>query len=544
LRTSIAHRWRMCWFLAAVLAHLLRLNSLVLAQHSSAMAIVVAGTVHNSHGKPLPDVAMSLQENGQSTPILAKTNADGTFILFLSQPGTYVLKAQKPGWRDAIKDNLILSKGRTEVNLVLEKSSDVTSSGMEFSDQPNFTVAGVTDSSQAGGHGSDAGQRTSEALARRTVRMNRVSDRLLADDIAGRKPSGSENELRKAIAQSPGSFDANRQLGELYFLSGRFREAVPLFEAASQIKPDDYANNYDLALSYREISNYARARELVQKMLAQTDKAELHSVLGDLNERVGDPLNAVGEYEKAVRMNPSEPNYFEWGTELLLHRAVAPATEVLTKGSSLHPDSIRMLAALGAALYAAGSYEQAASRVCTASDLKPSDPDPYLFLGKMEETAPAPLSCVEEKLARFVQTQPENALAHYYYAMALVKRAKETGDVAVAQPAEGLLKEAVTIDPNLAEGYLQLGILYAGRDSYKEAIGAYQKAIDLNPQLADAHYRLGVAYQRTGHQAEAQREFQAHQQVQKSEAAAVERQRNEVQQFLIVLRDQPAAKQK
>jgi hypothetical protein len=55
---------------------------------------------------------------------------------------------------------------------------------------------------------------------------------------------------------------------------------------------------------------------------------------------------------------------------------------------------------------------------------------------------------------------------------------------------------------------------------------------------------LGVAYQRTGDQAKAQQEFQTHQQVEKTEAAAVERQRREVQQFLIVLKEQPATPQK
>ena len=42
---------------------------------------------------------------------------------------------------------------------------------MEFADKPNFTVAGVTDWTAVGGHGSDATLRTSEALARETVTL-------------------------------------------------------------------------------------------------------------------------------------------------------------------------------------------------------------------------------------------------------------------------------------------------------------------------------------------------------------------------------------
>jgi tetratricopeptide (TPR) repeat protein len=520
---------------------------LTFAQTPALPAITVVGTVRNSAGEPIIDVSVLLQEQGQDSPIRAKTNTDGTFVLSVQRGGSYTLKAHKTGWRDAVKGNLSLSTGKTEVNLVLEKIADSTPSGMEFSDQPTFTVAGVTDSSQAGGHGSDAGLRTSEALARQTIALKadkgEVTDRLLADDIAGRKLNGSENDLLATLARSPNEFDTNRHLGEFYFLSRKYREAIPLFEAAHRIKPHDYSNGYDLALSYRAIGDYAKAREQATKMLVKTDKAELHALLGSLDERLGDPLNAVHEYEQAARMDPTEQNYFEWGTELLLHRAVTPATQVLTKGSSLYPTSVRMSAGLGAALYAGGLYEQAAARLCAASDLQPADSDPYLFLGKMEEASPAPLPCVEQKMARFSETQPANAWAHYYYAMALLKRAKESGDSSIT-PVESLLKKAVLIDPKLSQAYMQLGNLYSGRNDYAQAIGNYQKAIEVNPQLTEAHYRLGVAYQRVGDQVKARQEFQAHQQAEKNEAATVERQRREVQQFLIVLKDQPATPQK
>ena len=543
MQLPICNRSRQWYWLRAIFVFLFSL--LAIAQNSSQSPITITGSVQNQAGKPVADVVLSIQEKGQASPTLTKTNTDGTFILSVPHAGTYTLKAQKSGWHDSVKENLVLSTPKTEMNLVLEKTTD---SGMEFSDQPNFTVAGVTDSSQAGGHGSDAGLRTSETLARQTVALKsetgETTDRLLADDVAGRKPNGAEDELRSALGHAPESFDTNRRLGEFYFLSGKYREAIPPLEAAHQIKPDDFANSYDLALSYRENGDYVKAREQVQKMLVMKDKAELHALLGNLDERLGDPLHAVQEYEQAARMDPSEQNYFEWGSELLLHRAVGPATEVFTKGSALHSDSVRMLAGLGAALYAGGFYEEAANRVCAASDLKPADPNPYLFLGKMEETVPVPLPCVEQKMAQFVQTRPGDALAYYYYAMTLLKRSKDSGDPAIAQPAESLLKKALVIDPKLGQAYLQLGTLSFGRNDYPQAISNYQKAIEVSPELSQAHYRLGVAYQRTGDQVKAQQEFQAHQQVEKNETAEVERQRREVQQFLIVLKDQPATPQK
>ncbi len=153
--------------------------------------------------------------------------------------------------------------------------------------------------------------------------------------------------------------------------------------------------------------------------------------------------------------------------------------------------------------------------MCEASDLEPADSAPYLFLGKIEKTTPAPLPCGEQKLARFAQEQPGNALANYYYAISIWKREKGSENPAGMKQAETLLEKAVAIDPKLDEAYLQLGILRFARGDFEHAIRDYKKAIEINPQLGEAHRQLGLAYQRTGEKAKAQQEFQAYERAEK-----------------------------
>jgi tetratricopeptide (TPR) repeat protein len=270
-------------------------------------------------------------------------------------------------------------------------------------------------------------------------------------------------------------------------------------------------------------------------------EANAHRLAGDRDERSGDPLAAVREYEQAVRLNPSEQNYFAWGTELLLHRAIKPAAEVFTKGTAAHPRSARMLAGLGAALYAGGAYADAARRLCESSDLQPADPTPYLFLGRMEKAAPDPLPCVEQKLARFAHDQPANALGNYYYAISLWKRGRGNENSANLQQVETLLQKSVTADPKLDEAYVQLGVLYSARGNFPEAIGAYKKAIEVNPESGEAHYRLALAYKRVGQDEKSEQQLQLYKQADKSETAAIDQQRREIRQFLIILQDQPQA---
>jgi len=287
------------------------------------------------------------------------------------------------------------------------------------------------------------------------------------------------------------------------------------------------------------VGNMPRARERVREFMAKQTSADLCRLAAELDEQMGDSLSAVREYETAAKLNPSEQNYFEWGSELLVHRAVWQAEEVLRKGAEAYPRSVRMQTAWGTALFAGARYDQAAQRLCDASDLNPADPQPYLFMGRIQIAAPDRLPCIEPRLARFVQLQPESAAAHYLYAMSILKGHEQRPEAMVVQQAKGLLLKAVSIDPLCGEAYLELGILAAAERSLVPAIDFYKKAIAADPRLADAHYRLGVAYDQTAQPAKAKEEFALHAQIKQQEADATEKQRREVKQFLVVLPGTP-----
>jgi Flp pilus assembly protein TadD len=162
-------------------------------------------------------------------------------------------------------------------------------------------------------------------------------------------------------------------------------------------------------------------------------------------------------------------------------------------------------------------------------------------MGKIEMAAPTPLPCVEPKLARFAQEKPDSSLANYLYAMAISKRQELSASKPAIQQVESLLSKAVSLDPKCFDGYLQLGILAASQHDYGKAIQLYTKAIEVDPQLGEAHYRLGVAYDRLGEQEKAKREFQLHDEIEKRQAAAVEHERQEIKQFVVVQGQPPTS---
>ena len=514
---------------------------------------MLQGRVRDSTGTPVANAAVFLQiatgEQTRTAPAqITHTDMDGKYRFAALRAGAYTLRAEMNGYGEAIVGPVSLGqKEMKDVDLTLISTKASTSRNAppvkpatgkpgeqtpEFFDEPQFTVAGVTQATNSGGHGSDTVLRTTEALAKATVSLSKES----AGSSTAAASAAAESSLRDAVTREPENFEANRQLGKLLVDNGKAAEGVPYLERASKLNPAE---------------------------------PELHHLRGDVEEKLGNPLEAVREYQRAAELDPSEPHLFDWGTELLTHRALEPATDVFTKGNRLFPKSVRMLIALGVAWYARGSYDQAAQCLVNASDLAPDNPTPYLFLGKMQSVETTPSEGSVARLERFAQLQPDNALANYYYAVSLWKQSanavdpgRDTGrendrDNERSVRVELLLRKAVHLDPKLGAAYLQLGILYSQRKDFSRAISAYQKAIEVSPEAGDpeqatpeinetlevAHYRLAQAYLRTGNKTRAHEELQLHDRLSKKTKENTEHERREIQQFVISLRNRDSVSQ-
>ena len=314
----------------------------------------------------------------------------------------------------------------------------------------------------------------------------------------------------------------------------RTRDSLAKETAALGKSPTDAANAQELL----------RAKERTRALLAQHDSGELHHQLADLDEKLGNSLDAVREYQRAAEMEPNETYLFDWGAELLLHHAPEPASEVFARGTRSFPKSERMTLGLGAAWLARGSSDQAVKFISEASDLHPEDATPYLFLGRIQAAEKAPPDEILAKLKRFLALQPNNADANYYYAAALWKQQNGSQSTAQMAQIESLLENAIRLNRNFTAAYVQLGVVYATRHDFRRAIAEYQKAIqagsdsgDLSAGLEEAHYRLAQAYRHSGDEDAAKVEAAAYQRLVTASEQQVERERHEIQQFVYTLRD-------
>jgi tetratricopeptide (TPR) repeat protein len=317
-----------------------------------------------------------------------------------------------------------------------------------------------------------------------------------------------ERRLTDAVRRSPDSFEAHHALAGFYLHHGKLELAIPHLERARAIDPAHYAVGYDLAVALLQTGRLTDAREQVGQMLKAKETAELHNLLGDIEERAGDLVPAAEAYQRAAHMDATEEHLFDFGNNLLQLRAFEPATEVFTTAIARYPRSARLHVGIGIAQYSRGHYRDAVQSMCTAVDIDPADSRPYQFLGEMYGVSPELAGEVTNRLEQFVKTQPRNALAHLHYGLSLWKGQPESPQPADVARIEALLRRAVALDPSLARGYLQLGILLSEQRRYKEAIQELRHAARLEPDLAQVHYRLAQAYQRTGQTALAAKEME------------------------------------
>lgn len=347
------------------------------------------------------------------------------------------------------------------------------------------------------------------------------------------KAAAAETEFKQAVTIDPRSYDTNHNLGEFYAGSGKISAAILYLERAQQANPSAYDNGYDLALAYSDANRPNDARSLISDLLKQRNTAELHNLLAEVEEKAGDFVTAEKEYEIAAHMDPSESNLFDWASELLVHRTLDPAVDVFQHATQLYPKSPRVAIGLGMALYSRGNYDDAVRALLRAADLNPSDPRCYYFLSKAYDSSPNQADEVTRHFRRFVELQPRDARAPYYYAMSLWKgRRAENANFDAAQ-IESLLRKSVALDSAFADAHLQLGNLYSDQKKYAQAIPEYEKALSANEKLADAHYRLGQALVHTGQRDRAQKELELYQKFRTEHLAELDKQRAEIRQFVI-----------
>ena len=364
---------------------------------------------------------------------------------------------------------------------------------------------------------------------------------LAANLLAIHRANEAKIQFKKVVQMEPQGYDANHNLGEFYIQTGQIASAVPFLKHAQEIDPTAYNNGYDLVLALEQVGRLDEAREQLQRLISLRDSAELHNLLGEVEEKSKDYLASAAQYEQAARMDPNEQNMLNWGAELLLHQTFAPAIEVFKAGTQRFPKSAQLHNGLGIAFYGAGQMDEAVQAFLRASDLIPSDPLPLTFLGQACEGASPELAAqTRSRIQSFITHDDRSAELNYYLAVCLWKGNQIESKSGLTNEIETHLRRALVLNPNYADAYFQLGNLETEQHKYDEAIECYKRALKIGADSANIHYRLGQALARGGNSARAREEFAIFERLRKTESDATNKEQNQIQQFVYTMRKSDA----
>ena len=310
----------------------------------------VDGKVCDAQGAAIPGVSIHLESVAESGNggTDAVSDAHGQYILHAS-PGQYSLRATKSGFRTLVVKNVALpAGGRQRIDLTLQRGDagqaivDYASAispakpapvpPMQFSDTPNFTVAGVTDYSNVGLHGSDAKVRTSDALAKDAAALKSGSAekggtasgagdllRRLGDEKEkDGDPVGAVNEYQSAVELDPSEENYFAWGAEL-LLHRAGLAAIQVFSKGSTAYPKSPRMRAGLGAAYYASGQYGEAAaQMCQASDLDPANSQPYLFLGEMEKAAADPLPCSEEkLARFANQHPgSAPANFYYGLAL------------------------------------------------------------------------------------------------------------------------------------------------------------------------------------------------------------------------------------
>jgi tetratricopeptide (TPR) repeat protein len=177
-------------------------------------------------------------------------------------------------------------------------------------------------------------------------------------------------------------------------------------------------------------------------------------------------------YLRVIELRPQTAQAYCGAGRVALHRGDLDAAITYLEAA------IRIAPDYGTAYYALGRTLRKQGRVEEARQ--------HLELSELRLDVEPPL---DDSLSAAVETLRIGAIEALGRGIDLAQQGR-------FEPAVVLFKEALRINPELAEAHAQIGAAYLAGNEIDQSETHLRRALELDPGLADAHYNLGLAAHR------------------------------------------------
>jgi tetratricopeptide (TPR) repeat protein len=321
-------------------------------------------------------------------------------------------------------------------------------------------------------------------------------------------------DIEAAIGSLEKALEMNGEMREGYYaLASMLKEQAAArrreFKRASTAKNEvtTLLRQADTDLSHGDLN---RAKQALRSATEQDpENAEAHNLLGSALARSGDLTSALAELERSVALDSHlAAAQYNLGVALWYSRKRQEGISKLEESVRLDPAQPKIYSFLGMALREEGSLERAHQMFQRAVALNGDAPSPYfdlavLYLEKNQLAAalgqfesglnlnPQPGSIAELELAiselrKAIAKNTQNSEAQNTLGRLLGLAGADERQILAA------FEEAVRLEPEYAEAYNNIGLVYTQSGTDDKAEKAFRTAARLRPDFADAHQNLGA----------------------------------------------------
>ena len=337
-----------------------------------------------------------------------------------------------------------------------------------------------------------------------------VSDELLQSTYETAERAFQEERLEEAAAGyerlahlSPETAEVHAKLGLIYYVGARFRDAVPAFRRALELKPSLPSVGTLLSISLAQLGRYEEALPGLEQGFRESADEGLQRLVGLELQRAYAALDRTAEAgrttSRLTELYPDDP-------EVLYHAGrfhADMATAAMRRLVSIAPASVWGHQASAEALESQGTYELAIVEYRKAIEKQPGRPGVHYSIARAIQASEGQAGTDQDALDEFrneLRVDPSNALAAYEAGEILRKASRHP-------EARAMFDQAVAHRPSFGLARVGLGRVLRELEEPEDAKVHLEAAVRLMPENDVARYQLALVYRTLGDLGGAQREM-------------------------------------
>lgn len=292
--------------------------------------------------------------------------------------------------------------------------------------------------------------------------------------------------IRKSLDHDPENEEAWRNLVVILAALNWPNEIIEALEEATRRFPDSIALLIMLAQIYGQEKHHDKSIEVFRRLVErEPDEASHHEHLGRALACAGRLEESTESFQRASELDPESVEFrFSLANSYYQTERIPEALECYERAIELEENDARLHCNAGACLLKMNRQEEAITYLEKSIELNPDCLEAYLFLSSAVDSED-PQRAVDI-LEAAIERKPDSAAAYSNLGRLMSKQA-------MYAEAEACFRTALQFDPELVEGYTNLGSLFQGLGDLDQAFRYYEIALNKRPDSDMTLWNLSLA---------------------------------------------------